>query len=323
LKNKKSKLQPVVFNLTRTIKHLSSLKKMNRDEVFYYTKKNQYDITVGLKESAFLLDNPKFKTFKDTFNHYDLERKIAFPLAMTAPLFYHASVTGSPILNIENESLIQMLRDTDIKPGMLRSVQLPFNEFVICFSYKGFTFEAIVNKISFNEKYMKLQSESDIGKSFYAASAFMYKSGGKKSIVEMYDLDVSSVNTEFKIHNDGIPLQNQEIMMESVKIFNGLFLYLSLPRTVEYIDGHKKDIRKSIQSLKKNFQPANLFNDIQYSYSQNKTKQPGSGKQSHLVRGHFRNQPFGSKKDPKHRTQWIEPYFTGNENIKSKSIKVN
>lgn len=322
---RKKSATPVIFNMIKSLTDMNLFSNSTLDEVFRHTKEIQSIVMQGNKDPQ---TTEVVKTLYSTANQLPIDDKFRIPISFSAPLFHHAYTDSSPVIGIDNQDLILMLRDTDIHPEMLRKAQLPFGEFVVCFEYKNYLFEAYIAKITIDSSYMKTDNIEGLvdGDFFYSASGFMYKSGGKKPIVELYDMDVSSTNNNFKFFSNedkgGIPVGRQEIMLEAVKIFNGLFLYLSLPRTVEYISKKNSVIKKGVRNLKKNTQPAYLFSDIQYSYQSNSNSNGGS-KKAHLVRGHFRNQPFGKRTDPEYRTQWIEPYFTGDGEAGNKEYKLN
>ncbi|MCL4432794.1 MAG: hypothetical protein M1300_10800 [Epsilonproteobacteria bacterium] len=305
------KIEPVIFNMVKQLKlgGFDMFDDLTADEVFKYIRSLHY--IVNERNSS-----------KEALNIAEMVHGLAkqmpcdprdgAQIVFNAPLFIHALHNSCPVIAIDNEPLINMLRDTDVTPDLLQNVRLPFDEFVICFQYRGWNFEAVAAKTRLDDSYMEVKNLSiKVGDPFYSANGYMYKTGGKRAVTKLYDMDVSTTNQKFEIFIP-IPTEDREIMLEAVRIFNGIFLYLSLPRSVDYINKHSSMIKKGAKAIKKSSQPTYLFNDVRYVYvDQNSDSE--THKRSHLVRGHFRNQPYGKRENPEYKTIWIEPYFTVGE----------
>ena len=317
------KIEPVIFNMVKRLQadNLDMFKYLTADEVFKYIRTLHYILQQkNSSEDAINIA----KMVHTIAEQMPCDRNEASQIVFNAPLFVHALHNSHPVIAIDNPELLNMLRDTDVTPELLESVQLPFNEFVICFQYQGWNFEAVAAKTILDDSYMEVKNLSiKAGDPFYSANGFMYKTGGKRAVGKLYDMDVSTTNQKFEIFVS-MPSEDQKIMLDAVKIFNGIFLYLSLPRSINYIERNSPRIRKGIKSIKKGSEPTYLFNDIKYLYQSTCERNEDSQKRSHLVRGHFRNQPYGKRETPEYKIIWIEPYFTvGNALSENKIYKLN
>lgn len=319
----KHKATPVIFNMVKNLNTdgFELFKEMTADEVFKYIRTLHYIVHKNM-------NSPEAHNIAEMVHvlasQMPCDYKDAAQVVFNAPLFIHALSNNHPVISIDNPDLINMLRDTDVTPELLQNVKLPFEEFVICFQYRGWNFEAVAAKTMLDDSYMEVKNLTiKAGDPFYSAKGYMYRTGGKKAVTELYDMDVSTTNQKFEIYVQ-MKEDRKEIMLEAVKIFNGLFLYLSLPRSVEYIERNASRIRKGAKLIKKSSSPTYLFNDIRYLYPSDHNETGDQQKRSHLVRGHFRNQPYGKREKPEYKTIWIEPYFTsGNEKTDSKTYRLN
>lgn len=325
------KIVPVVAGIVQNLVVPDRFRGYTMDGAFQFTKKIQYATMQMQRGTA----SPQLRAYVEemateiagTAEKIPLDYTDAGMVVLHLPMIVHALESKAPVIAIDNPDLLQMLLDTDVTPELLADMKLPFDEMIVLFEHRGLQFEAIVSKIHFDPSYMVPDNTVlGPGESFYSAIGFaMRYIGGKRLVSEMYDFDVSSTNRAFKVAFEGMPETTAEIISEGAKIFGGLFLYLSLPRTVEYVErpGVRKAIRKAAADFKKHRAPAYLFGDVRYAYADRGKE--GGGKRAHLVRGHFRKQQVGSRSAEvrEHKTVWIEPYYTGEGDAEAKTYRLN
>ena len=267
----------------------------------------------------------EFEDINDGFTYYIMQRYIenllckAFNLSpqdgkvANISYFALANIIKSyklPIISIDNPELIQMITDTDTEIEFNpHEVKLPFENFLLKFVLDDNVVELFINKAT-----LTVTNSENNQIMIWGTGVIVNKDGFNGQIgvqiageVELEYVDDVDDNAEEVQRRDAI-----------IKFVRKLIYYFSLEKTTEYIDKvikkrAKSNSIRSIQEQRYGISIINLFSDIRYNYHHTTEKGEGKPKAAHLVRGHFRRQPFGNRAAPEIKIIWIQPYFTGNE----------
>lgn len=264
----------------------------------------------------------EFEDINDGWIYFIMQRYIedllckAFNLSpqsgMTANISYFAlaNIIKShklPIISIDNPELIQMITDTDLEIEFNpHEVKLPFENFLLKFVLDDNVVELFISKATLSVK----NSENN--------QIIIWGNGvtvNKDGVNGQIGVQIAG-EIEFGYVDDNA----EEVQRRNtiIKFVRKLIYYFSLEKTTEYIDkvikerGKLNSIR-SIQEQRYGISIINLFSDIRYNYHHGTDKEEWKPKAAHLVRGHFRKQPFGNRAAPEIKIIWIQPYFTGND----------
>ncbi|MBX9866328.1 MAG: hypothetical protein K2Y14_05395 [Burkholderiales bacterium] len=203
-----------------------------------------------------------------------------------------------PLLIIDNHELLEMLENTDIEPELeFESIHLPFDDFFLKFRHDLGDVEVLISKshkeyaiygMGLLENYLDENSQM-VGGTFT-------KTGNK--VIYSHDSDAESESGNKKLE----------------RLLAKILFFLSIQKSKDYIEKKSERYLRAVPLLTKStispITTIKLFDDVVYKY-ENKAKEAGGTKAPHLVRGHFRNQPYGTKGNQKIRIIWLEPYFTG------------
>lgn len=263
--------------------------------------------------------------------HYNEIKDKLFNLASES---YQSNIkNGNILISVTNQSLINMLLDTDIDDNLdLTSIKYPFKSFFLCFpvieadtKLLNEIFFDIDNKIKIN----LFTSFDESGPSTYKAISdnFLLGTFTFSTIEELKNNVLQNISTDDKEKlGKATPLFNKALPMHYYTLSAKLLFFLSTHKASEVIERERKTILdngKKYQSQKvKKIYPVNLFSNTSYRYKGD-FDNIGSKKSAHLVRGHFRNQPFGESRSQS-RIIWIEPFFKGigDDEIKEKIYKI-
>lgn len=276
-----------------------------------------------------LLDLNIFEISKTTPESRIILSKTIMSLALITE-FLFLKARGYICIEFDNPDLEIMLHHTNIDKFNLSDLHLPFNSFYFKtkFLYKdystaleeNFLVECFINRCTFNQ----------INGAEWQLSIFI--SDGRKHIPSTIKFNTNQEAMQFGEYMDETLQDNNFYHELKMHIFQRL-CFLSLPRSLEYVES-KKNILLSLnksqnKSFKKNkVQVSSLFKDKSYSTKDGSIPR-GKINVQFIVRGHFRQQPYGegSKKNletRKLKTIWIEPFIKGeNEQIlDNKKIKI-
>lgn len=209
-----------------------------------------------------------------------------------------------PIINIDNKELIQMINDTDLKVKFENDdVRLPFDSFLLRFTLNARIIELFVKKVV-----MQLDGAESAQTLIFAEGISINYNGSYMQVCIPITGYVELIETDLSI-------EEKLIQNTIVNFVQKLLYYFTLEKSVEYIDKTKQKSLlitkpKSLKEQKYGVTIINLFKDIRYNYKVD-NNDTGGTKNAHLVRGHFRKQPVGSRNDPEFKVIWIQPYFTG------------
>ena len=209
-----------------------------------------------------------------------------------------------PIISINNNDLIRMITDTDLEIEFNPyDVKLPFENFLLKFMLDGNVVELFINKTSTVIKGNEIEQIIIFGQ-----GVIVYPDG------EFGQIGVQIAGDcifEYDKHDE----EEFKLRERIINFVRKLIYYFSIEKTKQYIDieiraKEKSNKPRSIRESRYGVSIINLFHDVQYRYEQSKDDELSS-KVAHLVRGHFRKQPFGKRESPEFKIIWIQPYFTG------------
>lgn len=290
--------------------------KFKKDKFIEDDLLKNYKAYLSLSSNTILQKNRLLKkavTFDDMIQSY-------------APFYQLCFSNCAPILKLDNNELLEMMNDTEMPTIPFRGITLPFDDFLLCFSYEGFNIELCINAVEQNSTILKNRFELKEGEKFYMAHGFVYKMGGKK-VSQIGELNFSTITVNMDFEEE-----NLELFQTIYKIARNLLIYISTEKAKEHI----KTKRSAISKVKnKNFRKnppkksivTNLFTDVKYTYIEQKNAVAGAKKRPHRRRGHFRMQPYGKKGEEKtYISKLIEPTFINmdsSEEIPQKTIVIN
>lgn len=212
-----------------------------------------------------------------------------------------------PIISIDNPELTQMINDTDlIVKFESDDVNLPFDNFLLKFPYEEKIIELFINKI-----YTHLENNPNTQTMIYAEGISVDNDGtyGKLSV------PLSGNVVAEVLHPESHTTEELDYMKNITNFVQKLFYYFTIEKTVEYINKTISNFKlkpkpKTLKEQKYGTSIITLFKDVRYNYSPSNTES-GISKIAHMVRGHFRKQPYGKRDEPEYKIIWIQPYFTG------------
>lgn len=243
-----------------------------------------------------------------------------------SPFFQYCFNNKAPIFKLENSELLEMMEDTELPSTPFRNINLPFEDFVLNFKYKGFEVELCVNKIEQDSRVLANRFNLEEGEPYYIVHGFMYKKGGKH-ISSTAELNFSTITVDMDFDEN-----NKDLMIAIYKIARNILIYISTPQAKEHIKTKRSAILKNVA---KNFSKktpkksvvTKLFTNVKYSYINEKHDANSSKKRPHLRKGHFRQQPYGKKDEEKIvKTIFVAPSFVNSqssEEIPTKTIIIN
>lgn len=208
-----------------------------------------------------------------------------------------------PIIKIDNVDLIRMIENTDLNFEYSNAdIKLPFDSFLLKFKLNDLLVELFINRIVIKEN------------GAFSNNIIIYADGiGLSPDGEILNLPVPLAGFGNLPKDDPHWLDNP-MLYEVSNFLRKLLYYFTIDKTIEYVNktviSNTSKKTKSIKEQKYNVSVISLFKDIRYNYDE--SLESGTTKIPHLVRGHFRKQPFGSRDNPEYKIIWIEPYFTGN-----------
>lgn len=212
-----------------------------------------------------------------------------------------------PILNLLNPDLISMLENTETIPNFDASdVKLPFDSFLLKFIRNDAVVELWINKSMLDNEVII----SGLGCSLDPHN-------------NTYSMKIIPIAGDFTIvHDSEIDKQTQELKFFLEK----LMYFFSMEKTVEYINKSvsqktSKNYQKTLSEQRSGTTIISLFKDIKYVYQKHESY--GGTKIAHIVRGHFRKQPYGSRDCPDYKVIWIKPYVTTGEINNNKHYSLN
>lgn len=208
-----------------------------------------------------------------------------------------------PIIAIDNPDLVRMIDDTDLEVKFKEDeVKLPFDNFLLKFVIDGVVVELFINR-AINQ----MQGQDD--------ETLIYAQGVMVRSDEAYYPIAVPISGNVDVGYEAEETENSIFCKKVTSFVKKLMYYFTLEKTIEYIEktisrNNSKPKPKSLKEQKYGVTIINLFKDIRYNYHDSKSN--GSSKIAHLVRGHFRKQAIGNRKESKHKIIWIQPYYTGN-----------
>lgn len=281
-------------------------------EKFFYTKKencNQIAIDYHATENLVYLYQQFLINFHRLYNDIDGTDLPDFDI--TRVQVYMLSklirIRNVPVITIDNDELIDMINDTDLEPVFdPKDVKLPFNQFLLKFMLNGNVIELLVRRLEF---YLEDLDETQIV--IYAQ--------GIRGMPDCYTLEIIPIAGEVTAECEGGNKDDILFSKTLSQFIKKLMYFFSIEKTIEYIDKTitSNKAKKKLPSLKEQKYGVtiiDLFKDIRYNYK--KLESLAGTKISHIVRGHFRKQPYGTRENPEFRIIWIKPYLTGSGEIK-------
>lgn len=217
-------------------------------------------------------------------------------------------IRHTPVITIDNDELIDMINDTDLEPVFEpKDVKLPFNEFLLKFMLNGNVVELLIKK---TEAFLEDLDETQI---------IIYAQGVNLDSDHTYTFEVIPIAGEVTVEVEGRDESDQTFSKILNQFIKKLMYFFSIEKTIEYIDktissNKTKKKTPSLKEQKYGVTRINLFKDIRYNYK--KLESPTGTKISHIVRGHFRKQPYGTRDNPEFKIIWIKPYLTGSGELK-------
>lgn len=214
-----------------------------------------------------------------------------------------------PIISIDNPELTQMINDTDLTVKFESDdVKLPFDNFLLKLHYEDTVVELFINKV-----YSHLENNPISQTMIYAEGISVYQNGTYDKLSVPISGNVVAEVTNPESHTT----EEIEYLKKVTNFVQKLFYYFTIEKTVEYIDKTISNLKsklkpKTLKEQKYGVSIITLFKDIRYNYSQSNTDSEIS-KVAHMVRGHFRKQPYGKRDEPEYKIIWIQPYFTGSD----------
>lgn len=240
------------------------------------------------KNNPFILKNDTNKIFEEVIkNRKVLEKIRLFPESNGLVLLIESMINvienGFTILEVKRDEFDSNVSRKTIESMQINKIQMPFKSFAIKFKNNNTESFIFINNKEDSVIFSKEDSDGILSCGIRKDESFI-----KESFLDFKQESIDMILDSISVIMYFTAFKNEKTRVETAKILNK--------------NGITKNVSKTVSIIK--------LNSSLYLNNKSKNTNKISDK-SWIVKGHWRNQPVGSKDNIEYRTIWIDSYWKG------------